>query len=320
MQEHPRSIGSAPKSWIALLAGLLSLVAWSSPASAGADIRHIVQPGQNLSSIAKRYHTSADAIVSKNKLRKGALLRVGQRLVVAESAEHKKWLAYLESKKPKRAPKPEAKPDKPAASARAPAKRAENVRTPWWRAGHKSGFVRIVRNHDKFVGQLIDDKGRVNDKASQRIDKILRSKRTGEKAEIDHGLLALVAKASDAFYGRSIIVVSGYRPTSTNRYAKNSRHNHGKAIDFRVVGVPHTDVFAFCNEQPGVGCGYYPNSGFVHMDVRKHKTKWTDYSLPGQAPIYAHGGSKPPAPESKPATAQKKKRRKTGHKRSAAKL
>jgi hypothetical protein len=56
------------------------------------------------------------------------------------------------------------------------------------------------------------------------------------------------------------------------------------------------------------------------MDVRKHKTKWTDYSLPGQAPIYAHRGSKPPAPKNKPASAQKKKRRKTGHKRSAAKL
>jgi hypothetical protein len=56
------------------------------------------------------------------------------------------------------------------------------------------------------------------------------------------------------------------------------------------------------------------------MDVRPHKTQWTDYSRPGQAPIYAHGGSKPPAPDSKPASAQKKKRRKTGQKRGAAKL
>ena len=36
-----------------------------------------------------------------------------------------------------------------------------------------------------------------------------------------------------------------------------------------------------------VGVGYYPNSHFVHMDVRKQWTYWVDVSSPGQRPRYA---------------------------------
>ena len=93
---------------------------------------------------------------------------------------------------------------------------------------------------------------------------------------------------SDHFGGRTIEIVSGFRPYSEKQYTRNSRHNHGEAVDFRVVGVPTEVVFEHCRKFANVGCGYYPNSGFVHMDVRKRKTQWTDYSRPGQPPKYAH--------------------------------
>src|SRR5262249_36429710 len=38
-----------------------------------------------------------------------------------------------------------------------------------------------------------------------------------------------------------------------------------------------------------VGVGYYPNSDFVHLDVRpagKKSAYWVDYSAPGQRAIY----------------------------------
>ena len=33
-----------------------------------------------------------------------------------------------------------------------------------------------------------------------------------------------------------------------------------------------------------VGVGYYPNSSFVHLDVRDTNTYWVDYAGPGEAP------------------------------------
>jgi len=35
---------------------------------------------------------------------------------------------------------------------------------------------------------------------------------------------------------------------------------------------------------PGVGVGYYPNSSFLHLDVRGRSTHWVDYAGPGEAP------------------------------------
>src|SRR5262249_26250355 len=62
--------------------------------------------------------------------------------------------------------------------------------------------------------------------------------------------------------------------------------NHGKAIDFHVVGVPNEVVRDFCRTLKNVGCGYYPNSTFVHMDVRDKDAFWIDYSKPGEPPRY----------------------------------
>jgi Bacterial protein of unknown function (DUF882) len=88
-------------------------------------------------------------------------------------------------------------------------------------------------------------------------------------------------------------LVSGYRPESAGSY-----HAKGKALDFRLDGVANEAVVAFCKTLPDTGCGYYPNSGFVHMDVREPGTghvAWTDVSRPGQAPRYVAADA-PPAP------------------------
>ena len=37
-----------------------------------------------------------------------------------------------------------------------------------------------------------------------------------------------------------------------------------------------------------VGVGYYPNSSFVHLDVRKDRSAfWIDYSGPGERAVYS---------------------------------
>lgn len=93
-----------------------------------------------------------------------------------------------------------------------------------------------------------------------------------------------------------VSIVSGYRPTSVG-----SMHQTGRAIDFRLEGVKNEDVVAFCKTLEDTGCGFYPNSSFVHMDVRDagagHVT-WIDASGPGETPRYVSAWP-PPAAASK---------------------
>lgn len=81
-----------------------------------------------------------------------------------------------------------------------------------------------------------------------------------------------------------LFIISGYRPASVG-----SMHSTGRAMDFRVDGVKNEDVVAFCKTINDTGCGYYPNSSFVHMDVRDPgtgHTAWIDASGPGETPRY----------------------------------
>lgn len=80
-----------------------------------------------------------------------------------------------------------------------------------------------------------------------------------------------------------VSIVSGYRPTSTG-----SMHATGRAVDFRVEGIKNEEIVSFCKTLDDAGCGFYPNSSFVHLDVRDPgaKTSWIDASGPGEAPRY----------------------------------
>jgi uncharacterized protein YcbK (DUF882 family) len=68
-----------------------------------------------------------------------------------------------------------------------------------------------------------------------------------------------------------------------------SYHASGRAIDFRIEGVDNDAVAAFCKTVQDTGCGFYPNEGFVHMDVRDAgagHVAWIDISKAGEAPKY----------------------------------
>jgi hypothetical protein len=104
--------------------------------------------------------------------------------------------------------------------------------------------------------------------------------------EIDPRLVALIGIVSNHFGGRKLEIVSGYRPFSATQYTTHSNHNQGRALDFRVQGVPNAVLRDFCHTLHNVGVGYYPNSTFVHLDVRDAPATWTDYSRPGEPPRY----------------------------------
>ncbi|AUX46726.1 hypothetical protein SOCE26_082350 [Sorangium cellulosum] len=122
-------------------------------------------------------------------------------------------------------------------------------------------------------------------------------------------LLWLLQQIADAFPRRGIHIFSGYRPhppaaapesapgspaSATNQTKKSSgghhsQHAEGRAMDILVAGIPNAALFQFCRTLDDVGCGFYPNSKFVHVDVRRPGTGrvfWIDISRPGEPSEY----------------------------------
>ena len=101
---------------------------------------------------------------------------------------------------------------------------------------------------------------------------------------VDPGLVTRLFLIAHAFPGKSLSIVSGYRPSS-----RGSLHQTARAVDVRVEGIGDAELVAFCKTIPDTGCGYYPNSSFVHVDVRAKDTgsvHWIDASGPGESPQY----------------------------------
>jgi hypothetical protein len=97
-------------------------------------------------------------------------------------------------------------------------------------------------------------------------------------------LVWIVQRLAQAFPWRAIYIVSGYR-----RDASDSYHHRGRALDLFVLGVANEDVFRFCRTLRDVGCGFYPNNKFVHVDVRPYghgHPMWIDTAGPSQPSHY----------------------------------
>jgi len=115
---------------------------------------------------------------------------------------------------------------------------------------------------------------------------------------VDPGLLARIQTIADHFakpgMPERVSIVSGYRPGSAGSY-----HASAQALDFHLEGVPNEALVEFCKTLENTGCGYYPNSSFVHVDVRAPGTghvAWIDTSGPGEAPHYVASWPPPPEP------------------------
>ncbi len=121
----------------------------------------------------------------------------------------------------------------------------------------------------------------VGKRARKRLTHFLRDWRTGRSKHVPERLLwylYLIGQRYDA----PIEIVSGYR----HKERRSSRHKQGRAIDIRIKGVSPKSLWRYCKRFNRVGLGYYPNSGFVHIDVRKESYYWIDDSGPGEKARY----------------------------------
>jgi uncharacterized protein YcbK (DUF882 family) len=156
-----------------------------------------------------------------------------------------------------------------------------------WRAYAKApkrkGYVSLQATGRRWQGLAVSKRGRVAASAPAGFRHTLYSWRTGKESDIDPRLVATLIQVSDTFGGRTIRIASGYREHS---FAKESKHLNGEACDFAVEGVPNEALRDYLLTLKSVGVGYYPNSSFVHLDVRAEKMTWVDTSAPGDAPRY----------------------------------
>lgn len=120
------------------------------------------------------------------------------------------------------------------------------------------------------------EKGEYIPEAVEQINFILRDFRSDSVTSMDVRLFDLlygIQKKLDT--DKPFNIVSGYRSPSTNDMlrssssgvAKNSLHTKGMAIDINVEGVALADIKKAAASLKGGGVGYYPESGFVHVDV-----------------------------------------------------
>ncbi len=213
-------------------------------------VLHTVQSGQSLWTIARAYNTSTDRIVKRNALSTEEPLKVGQELLIPGV----KGVISAKSQ----------------------------------RGGSLVRFVR-VHNNKRARLRLLNRKGRVIPKSRLALSKLARDRRGRHRFRLLHPrLVQNLQRVADQFPGETIVIVSGYR--SPRKGHRRSKHGLGHALDFRVTNVPNKTLYEYIKSLPRVGAGYYPNSVFVHMDVRDRSYTWTDLAGPGEAARYVKPG------------------------------
>jgi len=120
--------------------------------------------------------------------------------------------------------------------------------------------------------------------------RFLRCHHTQRVHAIAERLARLLYETASHFENARVEVIAGYRAPKIAKAKGNTKspHKRGLACDFRIPGVTNETLRDYVRHFPKVGVGYYPNSGFVHLDVRdKVSAFWVDYSGPGERAKYS---------------------------------
>lgn len=101
---------------------------------------------------------------------------------------------------------------------------------------------------------------------------------------VDSELVRVLQNIRDHF-GEPVVITSAYRTAAHNKAvggAAYSQHCYGRAADIRVAGVTVERLAAYAETLlPDTGgIGRYPvrsgrPTGWVHVDVRPNKSRWT---------------------------------------------
>jgi uncharacterized protein YcbK (DUF882 family) len=146
--------------------------------------------------------------------------------------------------------------------------------------------VHRLRLYHTHTGERIDIVYRRGDvflpEAEEQLDYFLRDHRTGEVKHYDPRVFDILSELTAAVGrpGAEIQIICGYRTPWSNEFlrshsagvAKGSLHMQAQAIDIRIPGI---DTLTLRNAALALGrggVGYYPLSGFVHVDIGRVRT------------------------------------------------
>ncbi|MCG8418295.1 MAG: DUF882 domain-containing protein [Proteobacteria bacterium] len=142
--------------------------------------------------------------------------------------------------------------------------------------------ARVVSIYNTWTHEYIALSGAVENLAKERLDGFFRCHFTNQPTDMDFRLFAALVAMARHFQASRVDIISGYRAPKYNlilrkkgrEVAKRSRHSLGHAVDFRIPGVSVRRLFRRARQLGLGGVGYYPNSGFIHIDVGPVR-RWT---------------------------------------------
>lgn len=134
--------------------------------------------------------------------------------------------------------------------------------------------LKLVNLHtgEKFEGNYRNDSGPLSD-AMADLSVFLRDFRSEAAIKVDVALIDFLAAVMDAADASSAGILSAYRTPETNAMlahttfgvAENSQHLYGRALDLHVGRL--ADAMRAARAMQRGGVGWYPRSGFMHIDT-----------------------------------------------------
>ena len=134
--------------------------------------------------------------------------------------------------------------------------------------------LRLANAHTRetFDGPFRDDTGPIKE-AMNELSVFLRDHHSGETIAMDVGVLDFLASAMDAVGATKATILSAYRTRETNAMlarttfgvAENSQHIYGRALDIRLDSG-NEEAMQAARAMARGGVGWYPRSGFFHLD------------------------------------------------------
>src|SRR5262252_2296210 len=135
--------------------------------------------------------------------------------------------------------------------------------------------LQSVNTGEEIEVSLNLDTGEVDPVGYTRLRHIMRCQRTTAETPIDPRLIDLLYRIAQRTH-QKLQLVSGFRAPMFS-LAALSYHTRGMAADIRIPGMTPLMARDLAESMGVHGLGYYPVSGFIHVDVRDDFTRWTDY-------------------------------------------
>jgi uncharacterized protein YcbK (DUF882 family) len=135
--------------------------------------------------------------------------------------------------------------------------------------------LRLTNAHtgETFDGPYRDDSGAIPS-AMADLAVFLRDFHSGEILAMDIGVLDFLGATMEAVGAVEAQILSAYRTRATNEMlartmfgiAENSQHILGRALDIHL-GAKLAEAMGAARAMQRGGVGWYPNSGFIHIDT-----------------------------------------------------